>query len=51
MPVNIPEGERMIDIFTSVGAREFVVTQLDLKQELIWARLIAPRNSEHCCRR
>jgi hypothetical protein len=38
MPINIPEGERMIDVFASVGAREFVVTKLDLNQDLIWAK-------------
>jgi hypothetical protein len=38
MPTNIPEGERMIDVFASVGAREFVVTKLDLNQDIRWAK-------------
>src|SRR5215472_6056479 len=38
MSTNIAEGEQMIDTFASIGAREFVVTKLDLNQELIWAK-------------
>jgi DNA invertase Pin-like site-specific DNA recombinase len=34
----ISEAERMIDIFTSVGARSFVVTKLDINQTLIWGK-------------
>jgi DNA invertase Pin-like site-specific DNA recombinase len=41
MPINIAEGERMIDVFASVGAREFVVTKLDLNQDLIWGKTYA----------
>jgi hypothetical protein len=36
MPSNIQEAQRMIDVFTSVGARQFVVTKLDLEQRLKW---------------
>ncbi|HEX3747658.1 MAG TPA: recombinase family protein [Bryobacteraceae bacterium] len=38
MPSNIKEAERMLDLFTSVGARSFVVTKLDVEQKLIWGK-------------
>jgi DNA invertase Pin-like site-specific DNA recombinase len=36
MPSDIREAQRMIDVFTSVGARQFVVTKLDIEQKLKW---------------
>jgi DNA invertase Pin-like site-specific DNA recombinase len=38
MPSNIQEAERMIDLFTSVGARSFVVTKTDVDQRVIWGK-------------
>ena len=38
MPSNIAEALRMLDVFTSVGARSFVVTKLDVDQKLIWGK-------------
>jgi hypothetical protein len=38
MPSDIKEAERMLHLFTSVGARSFVVTKLDIEQKLIWAK-------------
>jgi hypothetical protein len=39
MPLRIEEARRMIDAFTSVGAREFFVTKLDINQRLKWGKL------------
>ena len=38
MPSDLKEAERMLHLFTSVGARSFVVTKLDIEQKLIWAK-------------
>jgi hypothetical protein len=38
MPHDIKEAERMLNLFTSVGAHSFVVTKLDIEQKLIWAK-------------
>ena len=38
MPHDIKEAERMVNLFTSVGARSFVVTKLDIEQKLKWAK-------------
>jgi hypothetical protein len=38
MPSDIREAERMIDLFTSVGARSFVVTKLDVAQTHLWGK-------------
>jgi hypothetical protein len=38
MPSNILEAQRMLDLFTSVGARSFVVTKTDVEKHLIWGR-------------
>ena len=38
MPSDIREAERMLNLFTSVGARSFVVTKLDIQQVKIWAK-------------
>ena len=38
MPSDIKEAERMIDLFTSVGARSFVVTKTDVDQNIIWGK-------------
>ncbi len=38
MPSDIKEAERMLDLFTSVGARSFVVTKTDVEQKLIWGK-------------
>jgi RepB DNA-primase from phage plasmid len=38
MPADIREAERMLNLFTSVGARSFVVTKLDVEQKLIWGK-------------
>jgi hypothetical protein len=38
MPSNLAEAERMLDLFTSVGARSFVVTKTDVEQKLIWGK-------------
>jgi len=38
MPSSIQEAERMIDVFTSVGAREFFVTKLDINQKIKWGK-------------
>lgn len=38
MPSNIKEADRMIDLFTSVGARSFVVTKLDVEQHHLWGK-------------
>jgi hypothetical protein len=38
MPSNIAEAERMLDLFTSVGARTFTVTKTDLEQKLVWGK-------------
>ncbi len=35
---SIEEAQRMLDIFTSVGARSFLLTKLDLLQQKIWAK-------------
>jgi DNA invertase Pin-like site-specific DNA recombinase len=35
---SIDEAQRMLDIFTSVGARSFLLTKLDLLQQKIWAK-------------
>ena len=37
--MSIEEAKRMIDLFTSVGARSFFLTKLDLLQHKIWAKL------------
>lgn len=36
MPSNTLEAQRMLDLFTSVGARSFVVTKTDAERKLIW---------------
>jgi hypothetical protein len=38
MPSNIAEAQRMLDVFTSVGARSFVVTKLTVDQQIIWGK-------------
>jgi hypothetical protein len=38
MPSDIKEAQRMMDLFTSVGARNFVVTKLDAQQRIIWGK-------------
>ena len=38
MPSNLAEAQRMLDLFTSVGARSFVVTKTDVEQKLIWGK-------------
>lgn len=38
MPSNIADAERMVNLFTSVGARDFVVTKTDVEQKLIWGK-------------
>jgi DNA invertase Pin-like site-specific DNA recombinase len=38
MPSDIREAQRMIDVFTSVGARQFVVTKLDIEQAIKWGK-------------
>src|ERR1700691_37307 len=38
MPSEIREAERMLDLFTSVGARDFVVTKTDVEQKLKWGK-------------
>lgn len=38
MPSNIAEAERMLDLFSSVGARSFIVTKTDVEQKLIWGK-------------
>jgi hypothetical protein len=38
MPSDITEAERMLNLFTSVGARSFVVTKLDVEQNKIWGK-------------
>ena len=38
MPSDIKEAERMLDLFTSVGARSFVVTKTDVDQNIIWGK-------------
>jgi DNA invertase Pin-like site-specific DNA recombinase len=38
MPSDLKEAQRMLDLFTSVGARSFVVTKTDLQQKLIWGK-------------
>lgn len=38
MPSDIQEAQRMMDLFTSVGARSFVITKFDVEQKLIWAK-------------
>jgi hypothetical protein len=38
MPPDIREAERMLDLFTSVGARDFVVTKTDIEQNVIWGK-------------
>ena len=35
---SIDEAQKMLDIFTSVGARSFLLTKLDLLQQKIWAK-------------
>lgn len=35
---NIAEAERMLDLFTSVGARAFVVTKTNIEQKLLWGK-------------
>lgn len=34
----IDEAQRMLDVFTSVGARSFFVTKLDILQNKLWAK-------------
>ena len=38
MPSDIKEAQRMIDLFTSVGARSFVVTKTDVDQAKLWGK-------------
>ena len=38
MPSDIKEAMRMLDTFTSVGARNFVVTKTDVEQKLKWGK-------------
>lgn len=38
MPSDLKQAERMLDLFTSVGARTFVITKLDIEQHLKWSR-------------
>jgi hypothetical protein len=35
---NTAAAQRMLDTFTSVGARSFVVTKTDINQKLIWGK-------------
>jgi hypothetical protein len=39
---SIDEAQKMLDIFTSVGARSFFITKLNLFQEKIWAKGYTP---------
>jgi hypothetical protein len=43
MPSDIKEAMRMIDVFTSVGARQFVVTKLDVEQTIKWGKSYSAR--------
>jgi DNA invertase Pin-like site-specific DNA recombinase len=38
MPSDIREAQRLIDVFTSAGARQFVVTKLDVEQAIKWGK-------------
>src|ERR1700722_12763353 len=38
MQSNLQEAGRMLDLFTSVGARSFQVTKLDVGQKLLWSK-------------
>lgn len=38
MPSDITQAERMLHLFTSVGARSFVVTKMDIEKKLIWGK-------------
>ncbi len=38
MPTHLMQAQRMVDLFTSVGAQKFVITKLDIEQKLKWAR-------------
>jgi hypothetical protein len=38
MPSDIKEAERMLNLFTSVGARSFVVTKIDIEKNTIWGK-------------
>jgi hypothetical protein len=44
MPSNLAESERMLNLFTSVGARSFVVTKTDVDQNKIWGKPYSPRD-------
>jgi hypothetical protein len=35
---NLDDAYKMLDLFTSVGARSFVGTKTDIEQKLIWGR-------------
>ncbi len=36
MPTDLMQAQRMIDLFTSVGARRFAVTNIDINENKIW---------------
>jgi hypothetical protein len=38
MPSDAEQAQRMLEVFTSVGARKFFVTKLDVNQEIIWGK-------------
>ena len=42
MPSNIAEAERMLDLFCSVGAREFVLTRYDIEKNVKWGKHYFP---------
>jgi DNA invertase Pin-like site-specific DNA recombinase len=44
MPSNLAEAERMLDLFTSVGARSFVVTKTDVDQNILWGKPYSVRD-------
>jgi RepB DNA-primase from phage plasmid len=43
MPFNLQEGQRMLDLFASVGAKHFVVTKLDINKNIIWGNPYSAR--------
>jgi RepB DNA-primase from phage plasmid len=43
MPFNIQEGQRMLDLFASVGADSFLVTKLDINKKVFWCKPYTPR--------
>ncbi|MBV9506488.1 MAG: hypothetical protein JO323_15945 [Acidobacteriia bacterium] len=51
MPTDLAQAQRMVDLFTSVGATRFIVTNTDINDNLIWPPSYLKSMGRHRARR